>query len=366
MQTLTELYIYPIKSSKGIALPQALVEEKGLKDDRRYMLVDQQGKFITGRSHPQITQVNIEFSKKALLVRAPNQPPLTIQPERFSEQTRTVNVWSDTVQAQHCHDDYDTWFSDFLGEPCQLVYFSQSTSRLVKNRKTQVSFADGYPLLLINQSSLDELNSRLDDPVSSLHFRPNLVIKGDKPFIEDSWERIKIGEVEFEVSKACSRCTFINVDPKTGVANIKEPLNTLSHFRYHDGEIYFGQNLIPLNEGIIRCTDTLQVLQTKTPPTYSDIAEVSNSAKKSLQIKFNSSGVTIEGDNKQLLLEQAEQAGINIPFSCRGGKCGRCKTKLLSGEVTELNQQGLFQNEIEEGYILACSSIPQSDISIDH
>lgn len=366
MQEITELYIYPIKSCKGISLPQTLVEEKGLKHDRRYMLIDKQGKFITGRTHPQLTQIKIEFSKKVLLINAPKQATLTIQPEQFSPQTLAAQVWSDTVQAQHCHPDYDRWFSDYLGEPCQLVYFSENSSRLVKNRNTQVSFADGYPLLLINQRSLEQLNERLDEPVSSLHFRPNIVIQGDEPFIEDSWKRIRIGEVEFEVSKACSRCTFINVNPKTGKAAVKEPLDSLSKFRYRDGEVYFGQNLIPLNQGVIRCGDPLQVLETDTPPVYGNINDANNNQGKNVDIEFKESGITVSGNNKQLLLDQAEQAGVKIPFSCRGGKCGRCKTKLLLGEVKELSQQGLFQNEIEEGYILACSSIPQSDISINH
>ncbi|MGJ8581778.1 MAG: MOSC domain-containing protein, partial [Psychromonas sp.] len=211
MQSLTDLYIYPIKSCKGIQLPQTFVEEKGLTNDRRYMLVDLNGKFITGRTHPQLTQVTIEFSKKGLMVSAPKHPSIYIQPDNFTEQMQKVEVWADNVQAQHCHPEYDQWFSTFLNHPCQLVYFSDNTSRCVKNRNTQVSFADGYPLLLINQASVDELNTHLQDPVTALHFRPNLVVKGEAPFIEDNWLRIKIGEVEFEVSKPCSRCNFTNV-----------------------------------------------------------------------------------------------------------------------------------------------------------
>lgn len=366
MQSLTELYIYPIKSTKGIQLPQALVEEKGLQNDRRYMLVDAEGSFITGRTHPQLTQVSIEFSKKGLFVSATNQPSFYIQPEQFSDNTLSVDIWSDTVQAQHCNPEYDRWFSTFLKQPCQLVYLSDSSLRCVKNKQAQVSFADGYPLLLINQASVDQLNSHLQTPVSALHFRPNLLIKGDLPFIEDSWARIKIGEVEFEVSKPCARCIFTNVDPKTGIADLEQPLKTLAQFRYNQGDINFGQNLIPLNQGIIRSGDQIQVLATQSAPVYSAMLENEESNKKAIKIHFAKSDIEVTGDNQQLLLDQAELAGVNIPYSCRGGKCGRCKIKLLSGEVTVLNNQGLFSQEIEAGYVLACSTIPVSDINIDY
>lgn len=366
MQSLTDIYIYPIKSTKGVQLPQTFVEEKGLKDDRRYMLVDLDGQFITGRTHPQLTQVSIEFSRKGLFVSAPNQTSFYIQQEEFTEQTLTVDIWSDTLQAQHCHADYDRWFSTFLKQDCKLVYFSDSSMRCVKNKQTQVSFADGYPLLIINQASVDQLNTHLEAPVSALHFRPNLIVKGDAPFIEDNWARIKIGEVEFEISKPCSRCIFTNVDPKTGIADLEQPLKTLAQFRFHEGEIDFGQNLIPLNEGIIRSGDPVQVLETKEAPVYHSMINNLESNKKEVKIHFSVTDIEVTGNNQQPLLDQAELAGVNIPFSCRGGKCGRCKTKLLSGEVDVLNNQGLFAEDIAAGYVLACSCIPTSDISIEH
>jgi len=365
MQYITDIYIYPIKSTKGIPLPQTLVEEKGLKDDRRYMVVDLEGKFITGRTHPQLTQVRIEFSKKGLSVSAPHQPTLSIQPDPLLSSI-TVEIWDDNVQAQACHPSCDQWFSAFLGEACRLVYFSETTSRHIKNKQTQVSFADGYPLLLINQASVNALNSRLATPVNALHFRPNLIIKGGLPFVEDTWARIKIGEVEFEVSKPCSRCNFTNVDPKTGIADTEQPLKTLAEFRFYDGNIDFGQNLIPLNEGRIRSNDSIQVLAYQTPRHYTSMNETQSTDITPLHLYFSRSNKKAIGNNQALLLDQAEQANVMIPYSCRSGKCGRCKTKLLSGEVNILSQQGLLQDEVEAGYILACSSIPKTDISIEH
>ena len=365
MQTLNDIYIYPIKSTQAISIPAGLIEEKGLSLDRRYMLADESGKFITGRTHPQLTQIKVEFSGESLLVQAPNMRQLTITPDEFAEEKKNVQVWSDKFQALHCGLKYDSWFSDYLNEPCQLLFFSADTKRLVKNRETQVSFADGYPLLLINQKSLDQLNSRLHKPVSALNFRPNIIVAADFPFVEDSWARIKIGEVEFEVSKPCSRCLFINVDPKTGIADKKEPLATLATFRYTKGDINFGQNLIPLNSGFIRTGDELKVLATKTTPFYGSQTEANNNHKKMLKIDYQGSAISTIGDNQQLLLDQAEQAGIHIPYSCRGGQCGCCKVKLLEGEVNVLKSDALSDSEKEQGYLLACSCIPLSDIVID-
>lgn len=366
MQVLTDIYIYPIKSVKAINQPAAFVEEQGLRFDRRYMLIDLNGQFITGRTHPQLTQIDVQFSQQKLQLNAPSMTQLIIDPTQFSTQTLSVNIWSDTVNALHCHQDYDHWFSTYLNQPCKLVFFSPSSQRHVKNRDTSVAFADGYPLLLINQASVEQLNSQLENPVSTLHFRPNIVVKGDFPFIEDSWSRIKIGEVEFEVSKPCSRCLFTNVDPKTGIATDNTPLATLAKFRYHQGEIDFGQNLIPLNSGMIRAGDEVHVLSTQDPIVYGSQCEPLANSNKSLQINFQDSAVTVAGNNQQLLLDQAEQAGVTIPYSCRGGKCGRCKVQLIEGEVTTLNNSALSSQELAQGYILACSCIPLSDVALKH
>lgn len=366
MQALTDIYIYPIKSVKAVSQPAAKVEEKGLSFDRRYMLIDLDGHFITGRTHPQLTQIEVQFSQQNLQLNAPHMKQLIIDPTRFSGKPLTSTIWSDKVNSVHCNDDYDRWFSDYLQQPCQLVFFSETSLRCVKNRTTQVSFADGYPLLLVNQASVELLNTKLNKPVTALHFRPNLVIKGDVAFVEDSWARIKIGEVEFEVSKPCSRCLFTNIAPQTGTSEHNEPLSSLATFRYHQGDIDFGQNLIPLNSGMIRAGDELQVLATQSAIVYSSQSTVQDENKKPLQIHFQDSAINMIGDNKQLLLDQAEQAGINIPYSCRGGKCGRCKVKLIEGEVITLNTEGLSDEELNAGYVLACSCIPLSDITINH
>lgn len=364
MQTLNEIYIYPIKSAGPICLPFSSVEEKGLAFDRRYMLTDENGKFITGRTYPQLTQISVKLIPDGLIINAPSMQTLTISESEFSKQRIKSKVWSDEVDAQHCHDEYDLWFSLFLEKKCQLVYCADSTTRLVKRKTTQVSFADGYPLLLVNQRSLDQLNTRLETPVTALHFRPNIVVNGNFPFVEDSWQLIKIGEVEFEVSKPCGRCPFIHVNPKTGQVLDKLTLETLAKFRFFEGSIDFGQNLIALNSGVIKEGDEVQVLATKRSPYYGGIDDIKVQNKKTVKIKDLNSDVTFEGNNHQLMSDQLEKAGINLPYSCRKGICGYCKVKLTTGSVITLNDEALSETQKANGYVLPCSCIPASNLTI--
>lgn len=364
VQTLNAIYIYPIKSANAIRLTLSNVEEKGLQFDRRYMLINEEGKFITGRTNPELTQISVELLSTGLVIRAPKMKKLTILRDNFSRYSIASILWSSAIDAQHCHVECDAWFCSFLNQKCQLVHCDESTIRFVENKNTQVSFADGYPLLLINQRSIDQLNSRLKIPVSVLRFRPNIVINGDYPFVEDSWQKIKIGEVEFEVSKPCSRCSFINVDPKTGLVLNNEPLQTLAKFRFYEGNVDFGQNLIALNSGVIKEGDEIQVLETKGSIYYGNIDDYQDNKENILQIKYQNSNVQFSGNNQQLLLDQLAKAAIYLPFSCRRGLCGYCKVKLIAGSVKILKDEALTDAQKTAGYILACSCIPSADITI--
>ncbi len=364
VQTLNAIYIYPIKSARAIRLPFSKVEEKGLQFDRRFMLINSDGKFITGRTNPELTQISVELLANGLLISAPKMKKLTILFDKFSHSSIASTIWLEVVEAQHCHVEYDAWFSHFLKQQCQLVYCAQTSVRFVENKKTQLSFADGYPLLLINQRSIDQLNARLKIPVSVLQFRPNIVITGDYPFVEDTWHKIKIGDVEFEVSKPCSRCSFINTDPNTGVVLNNEPLETLAKFRFFEGKVDFGQNLIALNSGVIKEGDAMQVLETKGSPYYGSVDDHQDDNEKTVQIKYQNNNLQFSGNNKQLILDQLMKADIYLPYSCRGGLCGCCKIKLIAGSVNILNDDALTDAEKTAGYILACSCIPSSDITI--
>jgi len=263
---VTELNIYPVKSTRRIALRESEVLPRGLPWDRRWMLVDDSGRFITGRQQPRLATVQSEITDSALRVRADGREVLSLPliPER--RQIVEVTIWKDTVEAVLSGPRADTWFSEFLGLGCRLVQLTDDLTRNV-NRDygragDQVSFADGFPLLLISEASLTDLNSRLRQPVEMRRFRPNLVVDGDLPYAEDGWRRIRVGEVEFEGVKNCSRCVFTTIDPDSGEKSPDlEPLRTLSTYRRRpEGGVYFGQNLIPRSAGVIRVGDPVTVL----------------------------------------------------------------------------------------------------------
>ena len=261
---LSEINIYPVKSLAGIALESAVVEDRGLRYDRRWMLVDEKRQFITQREVPRMALVKIEVGDDGL--RASMNGDIITVPQ-LTEETKTVKVWSSSVIGAFYPKEVDEWFSSALGVNCRLVAMPETTKRKVNPfyavRKFQdtVSFADGYPFLLIGQASLDDLNARLAHPVPMNRFRPNFVVAGSEPFEEDTWKRIRIGSTEFHLVKPCARCVITTVDQATGEKNGKEPLKTLSTFRNRNGNVLFGQNLIAESVGgILRVGDKVEVL----------------------------------------------------------------------------------------------------------
>tara|TARA_R110001583_G_scaffold152343_1_gene304153 strand:+ start:6823 stop:7983 length:1161 start_codon:yes stop_codon:yes gene_type:complete len=377
--TVSDLYIYPIKSTMGISLPQASINELGLAFDRRFVISDNSGQFISARTEPTLCLVTTILTEHGITLSAPAMPTLSLVYENFSEQYQNVNVWDDEIAAQLCSTKANLWFSDYLQRPCQLLYFGQASSRVRKpntDNARKVAFADGYPLLLISQASLNDLNEHLlasnQKTVSMANFRPNIVVDNCLPFAEDGWQYIRIGEIEFKVSKPCERCILTTVNPENGIKNPEQqPLSTLKTYRQTiSGEVLFGQNLIPLTRGNIKQGDKLTVSQSQQPPifdkTNSMPVTTTMNKKKKVTIQFETWNKTQAADNQQTLLEHGEDAGLLIPSSCRGGMCGRCKAKLISGEVTQLADEGLSAEEKEQGYILCCSSIAQSDVVIKH
>ncbi|MGY5452696.1 MOSC N-terminal beta barrel domain-containing protein [Agarivorans sp. MS3-6] len=272
---VSQLSIYPIKSTAGIHLNHAYVEEHGLAFDRRFVVCQPDGVQITARTHPKLAQIHSALNRSGLHLRAPNMPALDLRYADFSDNYRTVMIWKDSVQAQHCHNSYDNWFSEYLGEHCHLVFFGEQSTRKVKHKDSQVSFADGYPLLLISEASLEDLNLRSSAHHSMAQFRPNLVVKNTEAFAEDGWKRFRIGDVEFEVQNPCSRCVFTTLDQATGQFHPnKEPLSTFAKYRQgEDGNVYFGQNVVALNSGKISLYDTIEILETRKADVYPDNAE---------------------------------------------------------------------------------------------
>ncbi len=259
------LYLYPIKSLGGISVQEAEVEERGFKYDRRWMLVDPSGEFLTQRQHPKLALLQVALGKSELTVfsKVDSSRKITFDLEMNSGKEMQVKVWGDEVAALQVAPTVSAWFSDFLGMDVELVVMPESSHRKLDPRyavqEESVSFADGMPYVIIGQASLDELNGRLADPVGMDRFRPNLVFSGGDAYAEDQFKQLQIGEVEFQVVKPCARCVMITVDQEKGTKG-KEPLATLATYRSQGAKVYFGQNAVSLTQGIVRLGDPIQQL----------------------------------------------------------------------------------------------------------
>ncbi|MDX1563200.1 MAG: MOSC domain-containing protein [Gammaproteobacteria bacterium] len=258
MSTVSRNFVYPIKSCRGIEVESAELTPRGLAHDRRYMLIDANGRFLTQRRHPQMGRIEVAFDDGAYRVTAPGREALSL-PFALDSAVDTVcrvKVWNDTVEATLAPPEINIWFSEFLGFACGLVYLADDQHRAVTNEAAEfddeVSFADGAPVLLISDASLAELNRRLTQPVTMRRFRPNLVVTADKPHAEDGWQRVKIGDAELDVGWPCARCVLTTIDPETGERDPgNEPMTTLTGYRRHNGGVHFGQNLLPRTLGRI-------------------------------------------------------------------------------------------------------------------
>ena len=268
--TLSELWIHPVKSLRGLSVEHAEVTPRGLAGDRRWMVVDRDGRFLTQRQQPKLALIHPQLDEhqgRLLLhdagrVRPDLELPLHLQSGKPVE----VQVWNDRVQALNAGDAAAEWISQAAGQPARLVYMPEHTRRGVDPAFGQpgdiTSFSDGFPLLIISQASLDELNRRLGRSLPMRRFRPNLVVTGTEPHAEDHWRRIRIGEVELELVKPCSRCIVTTVDPETGERDeAREPLRTLMQYRLRDNKVYFGQNAIPRRTGWLQTGQPVEVLE---------------------------------------------------------------------------------------------------------
>jgi hypothetical protein len=261
---VSQINIYPIKSLGGIDLNEAKVEVSGFQYDRNWMLVDQNGKFLSQRKYPKMALLQVEIQENTLLVyhKSKSRERIEIPYAAKSGINLETTIWDDSLNALHVAEEVDKWFSTQLNINCRLVKLDIDNKRFIDKtyqvNHEYVSFADSMPFLIIGQASLDNLNSRLDEPLPMARFRPNLVFSGAPPFAEDDWSHIQIGQVKFKVTKPCARCVMTTIDQETGTKG-KEPLKTLSEFRKVDGKILFGQNLIALNEGIISVGNTIEI-----------------------------------------------------------------------------------------------------------
>lgn len=259
---LTEIFIYPIKSCRGLRVDVTRLDRFGPRWDRRWMVVTPEGEMLTQREFSGLALIEVALLEQGLRMAFSGSRFDVAYPTETDHQL-TVRVWDDLVTAIDAGDGPANWLSDVLKKRCRLVFMPESCFRRVDGAYASagesVGFADGFPLLLISQPSLDNLNERLDVAVPMNRFRPNLVVSGCDPFAEDDWQRIRIGALEFDVAKACSRCVMPSIIQET--AERDPQINrVLAGFRRFQGQILFGQNLLYQREGEISVGDSVEVL----------------------------------------------------------------------------------------------------------
>ena len=267
---VAEIHVFPVKGLSGFAASSARVEPWGLQHDRRWLVVDPTGRFLTQRVSPSMAVIRAEATGHGLRLSHPAHGSLDVAVPGPRAATMQVTVWRSTMQAALADAAADAWLGAVLGQPLRLVYMHDTACRPVNPAYGRpgetVSFADGYPVLLTSLGSLGDLNARLARPVPIGRFRGNIVVDGAAPWAEDSWRLVRIGDAVFRVVKPCDRCIVTTVDQQTGQRPDRtEPLRTLGTFRQDENGIMFGQNLVPTTTGQIAVGDAVDVLETGPP-----------------------------------------------------------------------------------------------------
>lgn len=259
--TLTEIWIYPIKSLGGISLKTSEIDVLGLKHDRRWMLIDSNNNFISQRTFPKLNLFSTSISEDALTITiGGNSVSISLNP--IPTDIFKVSIWEDECDAFEIDESVSNWFSEHLKTSCRLVCLSPNKKRLVSEKyafnNEQTSFTDGFPFLLLSTGSLELLNSKLRKPVEMRQFRPNFVIKSTEAHIEDNLDVFSIGSTTFKAVKPCTRCVVTTIQPNTSKFQ-KEPLTTLSTYRKEENNIYFGQNLLLVNGTSVSVGDEVRI-----------------------------------------------------------------------------------------------------------
>lgn len=262
---LAALFQYPLKSGRPVALTSALMTARGIQDDRRWMLVDEQGKFITARLHPKLLALEIRPHQAGWQLVLPSGESVSLL--QSSDQLESVRIWNDQLELPVVNSQVDEPLSDFLGIRCRMVCLPDQIKRQIDQNyarnEDQVSLADGFPVLMTRQASLEALNQQLIRPVPMARFRSNLIIDDDLAAFEEAhWSKIQVGSIIFRVVKPCSRCVMVNTDPQK--LKRDEDINVLQSLKSlhvnEKGQACFGMNLIPENRGHIHVNDVVKVL----------------------------------------------------------------------------------------------------------
>ena len=259
---LSSLSIYPVKSCREVSQNSSFVEDFGLQNDRRWMVVDEQGVMITQRKLSKMCLIQPELTASGLILNTSVMDPISINIPNHNKKC-SVKVWADQCHAFDAGDEAANWLSHVLEKKCRLVYFPEDEIRQVDleyaNKGDKTAFSDGFPLLIISQGSLDDLNQRLSSPIAMNRFRPNIVIDGCDPFAEDEWKKIRIGDITFRFVKPCSRCVIPSINIDTAERE-EEPIKTLLSYRKRDKKIFFGQNVIAESNGQINVGMPIEII----------------------------------------------------------------------------------------------------------
>ena len=258
---LSSLIYYPVKSLRAIKTESIVIDDFGVKNDRRFMLIDNNNQFITQREYPSLSLLGAALTESSLFISGADLGSLEFELCDLSGVQR-VKVWDDYVDARIINNKLTALLSEYIGESIRLAYIPDQSYRQVDRRffaaDQRVSFADGFPVLLTNDASLSDLNDRLDEPISMSRFRSNIVFSGDVAFQEDDWKQVRIGEVAFKIVKPCSRCVMTTINSLG--EKTKEPLKTLASYRRSEFGVCFGQNMVHLNQGVLSLGDKLTVI----------------------------------------------------------------------------------------------------------
>lgn len=268
--TVVRLRIYPVKGTRGLDVDRMAFDEVGPRYDRRWMVVDADGRFLSQREEPSLATIAPSLSDGVLTLQAPGTTPLEVSSAPGPAQA--VSIWNSTVEATTTGDAAEAWISAFLGRPSRLVHLPNTSVRETNPRFAQgrrVSFADGYPVLVVTSASVEEVGRRAGRAIPEERFRPNIVVGGARPHGEDRWRRVRMGNLDFTGAKLCARCTVTTVNQEDGSRDPdSEPLRSLALYRKIENAVFFGLNAVHEGEGTVRVGDSVHVTERGVVPAF--------------------------------------------------------------------------------------------------
>ena len=268
MIQVSQLNVYPIKSLGGVSLPSVNITDRGFEHDRRWMLIDNNNRFLSQREFAAMALLKVEITKEGLKVFHQNDTTdfIIIPFSPFKKERVTADIWGIACEPLLVSDEADKWFSKALNTNCRLVYMDDDTQVMIDERyninNNLTSFSDGFPILMISEASLNNLNSKATEVLPMNRFRPNIVISGANAFEEDKMKEFVINGITFYGAKPSTRCMVTTINQSTAEKG-KEPLKTLATYRSLNNKIYFGENVIAGSIGKINVGDTLSIIKTK-------------------------------------------------------------------------------------------------------